>query len=262
MTTRILFHSVFLHLLIPILSFAQPSPLDPIDGPLGGMIFVAVPAAVGDVGASESYRYFEDDQFPRRFIDMHSFDIMTTEVTQGMWTAVLDSNPSIHNHSDLHPVDFVSWDEVQVFIEHLNRIDPLYHYRLPTEAEWEYACRAFTTSPHCNEYEGSLDDYMWYERNGQGTSHPVAQKRPNYWGIYDMHGNVFEWCEDWYHDSYEGAPSDGSAWLDPPGRARVRRGGAYNSHSAYCQSCYRDMGSPDSHYPDTGFRLVRTAVEE
>src|SRR5436853_7544725 len=130
------------------------------------------------------------------------------EVTQAQSEAVMGSNPSKFQGADL-PVESVSWNDVQKFIQILNSHSRKYSYRLPTEAEWEYACRAGTAG----DYAGKLDSMMWYGENSGGKTHPVGQKQSNAFGLYDMHGNVWEWCEDWYHENYNGAPTDGSTWL-------------------------------------------------
>jgi formylglycine-generating enzyme required for sulfatase activity len=132
------------------------------------------------------------------------------EVTQGQWQSVMGTNPSAFKDCGGNcPVDNVSWDDVQNFINKLNETNDGFRYRLPTEAEWEYACRAGTTG----DYAGNLSEMAWYSENSGRKTHAVGSKRLNDWGLADMHGNVQEWCQDWYHNSYNGAPSDGSAWL-------------------------------------------------
>ena len=128
-----------------------------------------------------------------------------------------------------------------------------YRYRLPSEAEWEYACRAGTTG----DYAGTLNDMAWYAENSENRTHPVGQKQPNAWGLFDMHGNVWEWCEDWYHETYSGAPTDGSAWLSGgEHKYRVLRGGSWNY---YARSAIRVYFPPDWRNDAYGFRVVAVA---
>ena len=118
----------------------------------------------------------------------------------------MGSNPSNHKACDQCPVENISWNDTQQFIKRLNAQGDSFIYRLPTEAEWEYACRAGTTG----DYAGDLNSMAWYANSG-GQTHPVGQKQANGFGLYDMHANVWEWCEDWYHENCYGAPMDGSA---------------------------------------------------
>jgi formylglycine-generating enzyme required for sulfatase activity len=155
------------------------------------------------------------------------------------------------------PVEQVSWNDCQEFITRMNDLYPSYKYRLPSEAEWEYACRAGTTTKY---YWGDAmnDDYCWYSDNSNSTTHPVGQKLPNAWGLYDMSGNVWELCEDFYHDSYSGAPTDGSAWVFSPGSVRVFRGGGWIIIAGCCRSARRNGYRPDNGSYALGFRLARS----
>src|SRR5262249_42225078 len=150
------------------------------------------------------------------------------------WQAVMGNNPSHFKDCNSCPVEQVSWDDAQKFIQRLNQLNDGYTYRLPTEAEWEYACRAGTTG----DYAGELKAMAWFDENshtgiyGYQQTQQVGQKQLNPWGLADMNGNVSEWCEDWYHETYYGAPSDGGAWLSGgEQKSRVSRGGSY-LHSA------------------------------
>ncbi|MBI4570177.1 MAG: formylglycine-generating enzyme family protein, partial [Planctomycetes bacterium] len=140
---------------------------------------------------------------PQHRVNVSAFLMGKYEVTQHQWQAVMGSNPSEFTNAGLDaPVETVSWDDCQKFCEKAG-------LRLPSEAEWEYACRAGTTTRYSfGDAESALAEYAWHDANSGGTTHPVGQKKPNGWGLYDMHGNVWEWCEDWYHDSYNGAPTD------------------------------------------------------
>jgi formylglycine-generating enzyme required for sulfatase activity len=182
------------------------------------------------------------------------FEMGKYEVTQAQWEAVMGSNPS-HFKGDNLPVENVSWDDIQGFIQRLNGLSQRYTFRLPTEAEWEYACRAGTTG----DYAGSLDAMAWYEANSGNRTHPVGQKQPNAWGLYDMHGNVWEWCQDWYdYNYYEQSPG-----TDPQGPSsgsrRVNRGGSWYLSAAHCRSANRLGHSPGNRLNSLGFRLVRMA---
>ena len=221
-------------------------------GPLPGMTFVTIPSGsfqMGshDVGSSEK---------PIHTVNVKSFQMMTTEVTQGMWKSVMGNNPSQFKGDNL-PVETVCWNECQEFIRKLNQRDPGKGYRLPTESEWEYACRAgSTTEYHSGDTKSDLDRVGWYDGNSGNKTHAVGQKMANNWGLYDMHGNVFEWCADWYHDSYIGAPTDGSSWTSPSGTFRVMRGGTWNFLASFCRSANRSMGFPSLPGHIIGFRIV------
>jgi formylglycine-generating enzyme required for sulfatase activity len=185
------------------------------------------------------------------------FLMQKTEVTQGQWKAVMDGeNPSYFQDCDLCPVEQVSWNDVQDFLDKLNEIDSGKNYRLPTEAEWEYAARAGTTG----DYGGTevLDEMGWYSANSGYRTHPVAQKQPNHWGLYDMHGNVWEWVQDWWYRVYT---TDGVT--DPmgpeTGSTRVLRGGSWNGSAYYARSAYRLSNFPGYRLAYSyGFRLART----
>jgi len=133
-------------------------------------------------------------------------------------------------------------------------------YRLPTEAEWEYAARAGTETVYSfGDDISKLHEYAWYRDNSEGKTHPVGQNKPNAWGLYDMHGNVFEWVEDDWHDSYKGAPDDGEAWVDNPrGEYRVFRGGGWGSYAHGCRSAIRAYLTPINSFFRVGFRLARS----
>lgn len=164
------------------------------------------------------------DEGPQRRVSVPGFYIGKYEVTQAQWRAVMGNNPSSFK-GDNRPVENVSWNDAQEFCRKLSQMTGK-TYRLPSEAEWEYAARAGTTGP----YAGNLDAMGWYEKNSGGKTQPVGQKQANAWGLFDMHGNVWEWCEDFWHANYNGAPTDGSAWLSGgDSRYRVLRGGSWFS---------------------------------
>jgi formylglycine-generating enzyme required for sulfatase activity len=207
-------------------------------------------------------------------------------VTQGEWTAVMGSNPSYFKGDDRLPVEQVSWNDCQEFIAKLNARKDGYVYRLPSEAEWEYACRAGTTG----DYAGELDEMGWYGDNsgdkrldayqawrdsGCGASkyyetflkpndcrtHAVGEKRPNGFGLYDMHGNVWEWCQDRYHENYNGAPTDGREWESGSDNRRVVRGGSWLVSAGNCRSANRYRFASDFRDDFVGVRVaVRLAT--
>ncbi|MBF0229865.1 MAG: SUMF1/EgtB/PvdO family nonheme iron enzyme [Desulfamplus sp.] len=222
---------------------------DIIDGPLPNMKFAYIPAGTFMMGSpvSEPDRINNETQYQVRLTE--GFFMQTTEVTQGQWKAVMGSNPSkFSNCGDNCPMESVSWEDAQKFINKLNQNGDGRQYRLPTEAEWEYACRAGTTGA----YSGNLNSMGWYGENSGDTTHPVAQKQSNAWNLYDMHGNVWEWCQDWYGDYVFGFPPE-------TGSVRVVRGGSWNFNAYYCRSAYRGKYGPSDRYGYLGFRVVCSA---
>lgn len=190
------------------------------------------------------------------------------EVTQAQWQAVMGTNPSSFKDCGNCPVDGVSWQDAQEFLDKLNDANDGFRYRLPTEAEWEYACRAGTATTFAfgdslSSDQANFDGRSRYRGASAGPyrakTTPVGSFQPNAWGLYDMHGNVWEWCADVGHDNYDGAPSDGSAWLSGgnSGRRVLRGGGWSTPHTAVDQrSANRISLTPQTHYSDDGFRIV------
>ena len=175
-------------------------------------------------------------------------------VTQEQWEAVMGRNPSCFQKGGDYPVEQVSWEDAMEFCKKLNRCDAIpkfkgYHFDLPTEAQWEYACRAGTTGA----YDGSLDWIAWYNANSDSSTHPVGKKKPNAWGLYDMHGNVEEWCRDW-HGFYQGDATDPAG--PPTGVLRVGRGGGWQSGMDRCRSAVRSNFSPENRLNSLGFRIA------
>jgi formylglycine-generating enzyme required for sulfatase activity len=178
------------------------------------------------------------------------------EVTQAQWQAVMGSNPaSGYGVGDDYPVYNVSWDGIQEFESALHD-----SFRLPSESEWEYACRAGTATRF---YWGDdidyseIGTYAWYAGNSGNSTHSVGRKIANAWGLHDMIANVGEWCEDWYHDSYNGAPIDGSAWGQGSSPYRVLRGNSWNYGSNWdCRSAFRIRFNSDFRLIHFGFRVV------
>ena len=180
------------------------------------------------------------------------------EVTQEQWRAVLGDNPShFTDCGDTCPVENVSWDDAQAFIEALNLREGGQAYRLPTEAEWEYATRAGTRTTYSfGNRQSRLGLYGWYEDNAENTTHPVGSKRPNEWGLYDLHGNVWEWVADWYDDYPTSRVTDPRG--PSSGTHRVIRGGGWRHEARDCRSASRGIGLPAFRSGYVGLRLART----
>lgn len=212
-----------------------------------GLTLVLIPPGSFMMGSTSA-----DDEQPVHQVSIGApFYLGKYEVTQAQWVAVMGSNPSEFKGAD-QPVEHVTWEDAQAFIRKLNALDDGFEYRLPTEAEWEYACRAGTTG----DFAGDLDALGWYEANSQGRTHPVGQKQPNKFGLYDMHGNVWEWCADMAPETYQGAPRDGSAWLSAGSGKRILRGGSWDHDSNHARSAYRHWFSPNHHTHGIGFRVA------
>jgi formylglycine-generating enzyme required for sulfatase activity len=206
------------------------------------------------------------------------FYLGVTEVTQEEYQRVVGINPSefsatgkekdkvVGQDTMRFPVEMVSWDESKVFCEKLTAMSQEQTarrvYGLPTEAQWEYACRAGTTTKwFCGGDEQRLKEYGWFQESSGGKTHPVGQLKANAWGLYDMHGNVWEWCQDWYEgDYYAKSPTD-----DPMGplrgSGRVDRGGSWNHRPRCCRSANRYYSGHITRGPDLGFRVFLVVVE-
>jgi len=198
------------------------------------------------------------DELPVHTVNLtRVFRMQKTEVTQRQWRAIMGTNPSYFSScGDLCPVEGVSWNDIQTFLATLNARFPSGTFRLPTEAEWEYAARAGTTGDYAGT--GVLDDMGWYSDNSGGSSHPVAQKQPNAWGLFDMHGNLYEWVADFYSPTYYAA----SPLNDPQGpgpnldNTRVVRGGSWFAAASSARSPRRQFAPAGNRYQSVGFRLV------
>ena len=198
-----------------------------------------------------------ESEKPAHSVHVPSFYISKYQVTQKQWEIVMGENPS-NFQGENHPVESVSWDDTQAFIKKLNA-QTKRTFRLPLEAEWEYAARGGRYSQGF-EYAGSdkLKQVGWYNDNSENKTHEVGLLLDNELGLYDMSGNVWEWCEDDYHGSYNGAPIDGGAWVDSPKRGafRVLRGGSYFSDAVRCRPAFRLADRPGGRDGTVGFRLV------
>lgn len=196
----------------------------------------------------------DDDERPVHKVTLSSYYICRFEVTQREWQAVMGNNPSHFKGSDDLPVEYVSWEECQIFISKLSRMTGK-NYRLPTEAEWEFAARGGNKS-HGYEYSGSdgIASVAWYFGNSSEETHPVGTKNPNELGLYDMSGNVCEWCQDWYssYPSYLQANPTGSI----SGSLRVNRGGGWIYFASRCRLSFRYWLDPSNHYFNLGLRLA------
>ncbi|WP_226990687.1 formylglycine-generating enzyme family protein [Methanosarcina acetivorans] len=224
-----------------------------------GMEFVKISSGEFMMGSPSDERGISNSEKPIHKVTIeNSYYLGKYEVTQEQWKSVMGNNPSHFKGDDL-PVENVSWYDVQEFINKLNEMEGTDKYRLPSEAEWEYACRAGTTTRYFfGDDESKLGDYAWYWNNSDRKTHPVGQKKPNSWGLYGMSGNVLEWCQDKWHDNYDGAPSDGSAWEEGNSSYRVIRNGSWNASPMVCRSAYRFRFVPDTHVHFIGFRLLRS----
>ncbi len=197
----------------------------------------------------------DSDEKPVHEVKLNSFSIGQTEVSQELWEAVMNTNPSNWKGLML-PVERVSWNDCQTFITKLNSLTGQ-QFRLPTEAEWEYAARGGNQSKGYT-YSGSnnIGDVAWYDSNSGSKTHEVATKAPNELGIYDMTGNVWEWCQDWYASSYYSS----SLIINPKGPSsgshRVRRGGSWLNTAENCHCANRDGSTPDYTSDGLGFRLA------
>ena len=249
-------------------SYVRPYPAE--------MSFVTARAGSFTMGSpsTEQGRYGDDEnQVPVKITK--DFDMQSTVITQLQWWAIMGTNPSYFSKqqncpntyleqegvgmcSDF-PVEQVSWNEVQDFITKLNSQDSKFSYRLPTEAEWEFAARAGRQTAYSfGDDVSQLGDYAWYSDNSNSQSHAVATKKANPWGLYDVHGNVWEWVQDWY-----GSNRPSSLQTDPTGPSsgsyRVVRGGGWSGGARFLRSAFRFFGVPGYRYGYLGARLVRTA---
>ena len=217
---------------------------------------------------------------PVHRVSLDAFQMSATEITQAQFKSVMGYNPSYFTNNDNLPVEKASWFEAVIFCNKLSALaglDSCYTttgevdyfgqdhrkcdyskngFRLPTEAEWEYACRAGTTTDYCTgDNESDLDHAGWYRKNCDHRTHQVAQKKPNAWGLYDMHGNVWEWCNDWYYQNYNNSSSNNPTGPES-GHDHVLRGGSWPDNADYCFSANRCMIRPSYKNFAIGFRIV------
>jgi formylglycine-generating enzyme required for sulfatase activity len=258
----------------------KPKPQSSLTNSLG-MAFKLLPGGTFTMGDANEY----DDETPHQVTLTQAFELGVYEVTQEQYEAVMGTNPS-HFKGPQNPVENVSWNDAVEFCRKLSAMPAEksagYVYRSPTEAEWEYACRAGTTTKYSfGDSDSELGDYAWYGNNSGDQqidasniwntdqdnyfdrlldnncrTHPVGEKKPNAWGLYDMHGNVWEWCQDWYGDYPSGAVTDPTG--STSGDRRVLRGGSFVDRSSAVRSAYRFLNLPDLRSLSDGFRPART----
>ncbi|MDP4997774.1 MAG: formylglycine-generating enzyme family protein [Saprospiraceae bacterium] len=201
----------------------------------------------------------DGDESPTQLVTVGDFYIGQYEVTQALWETVMGSNPSTFSGCPECPVEQVSWQEIQQFLGKLNALTGL-NYRLPTEAEWEYAARGGQSAAGL-PYAGSDDatQVAWYVANAGDSTHVVGQKAANVLGLYDMSGNVYEWCLDWSDEDYNGVMDTSNPIGVETGFNRIRRGGSWKTEARYLRTANRDGLLPTSANSDTGLRLARSA---
>ncbi len=230
-----------------------------------GMRFVFVPAGTFTMGSPPGETGRSDNERPHMVRITSGFFLQETEVTQQQWETVMGTTPAFsQNCGDDCPVERISWQDALLFVKALNLREETDSYRLPTEAQWEYACRAGTdTAFSAGHMDGAtdfenpaLDAIAWHFANARKGAHPVAQKQANPWGLYDMHGNVWEWCADW------DGPYPFSEAVDPAGpdrgKLKIRRGGSWSHAPRFCRSAYRSSLNPEKRDPQGGFRVLKT----
>ena len=229
---------------------------------------VSIPEGNFMMGAPKNEKDSYSDERPQHEVSVARFLMGKYQITQAQWKAVtglpqiekeLNPDPSYFKGDNL-PVECVSWLEAVEFCKRLSEHTGR-EYRLPSEAEWEYACRAGTTTAYFfGDDAAQLENYAWYRRNSGREIHPVGQKPSNAFGLFDMHGNVWEWCEDDWHRNYEGAPTDGRAWVNNNDNrsqgSKLLRGGSWNDDAKYCRSACRGYVDARGQFNFNGFRVV------
>lgn len=210
-----------------------------------GMRLVEIPGGRLDMGSTVG-----PGEAPVHRVSVRAFWMGVTEVTQAQWQAVMGGNPSHFRTAGPNaPVEMVDWEEARAFVRKLTEREAGWRYRLPSEAEWEYACRAGTTA----DPYGPAEEIAWIKENSGGTTHPVGLKQPNAFGLYDMFGNVPEWTADTWHDSYIGAPADGSAWEGGGSPYHTLRGGGWDLPAFFLHAALR---GPYDEVHRRGFRVA------
>jgi formylglycine-generating enzyme required for sulfatase activity len=230
-----------------------------------GMKLVLIPKGTFMMGSPESEEGRQKDETQHEVTISKDYYLGVYEVTQAQYEKVMGKNPSsfpvakVGNENADLPVENVSWDDAVEFCKKLSDLPEEKkagrEYRLPTEAEWEYGCRAGSKTAYAfDDEEGLLPEYGWFKRNSSGRTHTVGLLEPNAWGLYDMHGNVWEWCSDRYGDYSKGAVSDPSGPKE--GSDRVYRGGGWDGDAAYCRSAFRYGLAPSIRGDFLGFRVA------
>ena len=220
-----------------------------------GMELVLIPAGEFRMGAENGH----DNEKPVHLVRLsHPFYMGKYPVTQGQWEAVMGTNPSHFTDDPSLPVESVSWHDVQEFLRRLSEKEGGKPYRLPTEAEWEYAARAGTATAYCfGDNSGQLQEYAWYGENSGNRTHPVGQLKPNAWGLYDVHGNVWEWIQDWYDATYyQRSPAEDPGGSEG-GQYRVVRGGSWRPGPRDVRVSNRGGNVPGFRGANFGFRCAQ-----
>jgi formylglycine-generating enzyme required for sulfatase activity len=221
----------------------------------GGSFWMGSPAGVNAAGTAKA-PWGQANEMPQHRVEVPAFAMGKHEVTQQQWTAVMGENPSFRKARNL-PVENVNWHDAQAYVRKLSEKTQK-NYRLPSEAEWEYAARAGTRTEWGFAHQIALGDYAWYHAVSEGKTHPVGLKLPNAYGLFDMHGNVWEWVEDCYHSHYVGAPVDGTAWKTDCGVPYgVIRGGSFDLVPQLVRSAVRYWIYPSQRAYYIGFRVAR-----
>lgn len=212
------------------------------------------------MGCTPDQEVCSADEKPVRLVRIESFEISRYEITQELWESVMGENPSAFGDCGQCPVETVSWDDVQLFLQKLNAGKR--KYRLPGEAEWEYAARGGPQSKGY-QYAGShsFADVAWYYINSGNRTWPVGRKQANEIGLFDMSGNVREWVQDCWHENYIGAPGDGRAWEEGNCQRRSIRGGSWYGKESYVRSANRFWYTTNFRNNNLGFRIARTPGE-
>ncbi len=218
-----------------------------------GITFMPIAGGDFNMGSPKTEKGRQAVESPQHKVYVNDFHMASFEVTQEQYLKIIGENPSDVVGENC-PVDGVSWEDAQKFIKKLNEINNT-KYRLPSEAEWEYACRANTSTRYYFGDDITIEQVNYGAKISCRNS-PVGFQPANGFGLYDMHGNVFEWCEDSWHDNYDGAPTDGSAWVDANTDHKVYRGGGWNARAHFARSAYRYYKSKNSSYYLIGFRLA------
>ena len=221
---------------------------------------VLVPAGSFKMGSPDTDKDAYSAEKPQHEVRItRPFHLGKYLVTQQQWEVVMGNNPSRFK-GPRNPVEKVSWDDCRQFLTKLNTMTGAKkgEFHLPSEAQWEYACRAGSSTKYCfGDEESGLGEYGWYDANSSGTTHAVGEKKPNAWGLFDMHGNVWEWCRDGYDDEYyTRSPADDPA-APARGSFRVIRGGGWYYGAKTCRSASRFISGPGFRYHVLGFRVCR-----
>jgi formylglycine-generating enzyme required for sulfatase activity len=230
---------------------------------LGGGVkleLVLVPAGKFMMGSPQTEAKRDSDETQHEVTISRPLYMGRHLVTQEQYEKVTGANPSKFKGAK-RPVDKVNWDDAQAFCKKLSAVSGK-TVRLPTEAQWEYACRAGSTTAYCfGESAARLAEYAWYSVNAQSTTHAVGQKKPNAWGLCDMHGHLWEWCQDWYGEKYYSESPNVDPQGTGKGGTRVLRGGSWYVSTWDCRSAYRYWGLPGYREPYNGFRVVVTVPQ-